>query len=45
MKKINKRSFKPKEAMILFRLTFGKNASATFISSQFSSYVTISVAL
>ena len=32
-KKLNKQRFKTKEAMILFSLTFGKNASATFISS------------
>ena len=34
-----------KEARILFSPIFGKNANATFISSQLSSYVTISVAL
>ena len=32
-KKLNKRRFKAKEAKILFSLTFGKNASATFSSS------------
>ena len=33
-KKLNKQRFKTKEAMILFSLTFGKNAIATFVSSK-----------
>ena len=45
MKKLSKLWFKTKETRNLSSLTLGKTAIATFISSQLSSYVAISVAL
>ena len=49
MKNKNKQTkqnrFKKSQARVLFGLTFGKNASATFISSEISFYVTIPLAL